>query len=242
MIGSRVEVRGPDATDPWNEAIVEEKKVDGGVCKVRVTIHPPKHPLRAVSLGNVLDTTIWNPPKFDSKGDLQNAFAQLWERSHTVTEAEVKKSYQGRCVGYFVSHAWKDDGQRKVAMLREFLCLDYLMGQLIVISIIMTIFLVPLGLAVVSYLPGFPFWGPCLVPTSVLVLVTLWVQGSLCGCVPSRLAPWAFSSSTLWLDKCCVCQKTPETIEQGVKGFKRFLGHCDKLVVFASPTYFTRLW
>ena len=37
-------------------------------------------------------------------------------------------------------------------------------------------------------------------------------------------------------------QKTPETIKAGVALFPHFLAHCDGLIAFASPSYFSRLW
>ena len=144
-----------------------------------------------------------------------------------------------------MSHAWKDKGkkgERKVEMLIEFLCLDALLGQLSVISLVLSVFTLPLGLAVTSYVPSFPFWSLCLVPLAVFLFVTGWTVASLHRWIRSTAAPWAFSSTTLWLDKCCICQETPETIGAGVASFKRFLCKCDKLVVFASEEYFHRLW
>lgn len=60
--------------------------------------------------------------------------------------------------------------------------------------------------------------------------------------VPARLSPWAFQSTTLYLDKCCVSQRDDETKAAGVAGFGRFLGQCEGMIAFVSETYFTRLW
>jgi len=48
--------------------------------------------------------------------------------------------------------------------------------------------------------------------------------------------PWALYSSTLWLDKTCVRQNTPETIAAGTKSFARFLSQCDQMIAFLGPS------
>jgi hypothetical protein len=47
------------------------------------------------------------------------------------------------------------------------------------------------------------------------VVATLlgWVVLSVASVIPSRLAPWASSSTLLWVDKCCINQESPETIK-----------------------------
>merc|ERR1719320_1302544 len=60
--------------------------------------------------------------------------------------------------------------------------------------------------------------------------------------IPSKLAPWSFSRQTVWLDKCCIDQSTPDTINAGAYSFKRFLNNCDGMVAFVSKTYFSRIW
>ena len=69
-----------------------------------------------------------------------------------------------------------------------------------------------------------------------------WVALSNAGWIASRRAPWALYTTTLWLDKCCVLQDTPETISAGVAGFSRFLGNCNGMIAFVSASYFQRLW
>jgi len=192
-----------------------------------------EHPLRGVSLGNVLELGIWEqvPSFFKAEADRDAVFSRLWGRSHP-----------SKVVTAFVSHAWKNDGRRKVQMLREFLCLNQLLGQSSVVCLVLAVFMLPLGLAITSYVPAIPFWLLSLVPLAMLATVLAWMYTSIHGCVASRFAPWAFASSTLWLDKCCICQRTPSTVQAGVNGFKKFLLQCDQLIVFASPEYFTRLW
>jgi hypothetical protein len=50
---------------------------------------------------------------------------------------------------------------------------------------------------------------------SLQVVATLlgWVVLSVASVIPSRLAPWASSSTLLWVDKCCINQESPETIK-----------------------------
>ena len=44
-----------------------------------------------------------------------------------------------------VSHAWQDGHERKVQMLRSFLCRDALLAQTTVPSLLLAVFLLPLG-------------------------------------------------------------------------------------------------
>ena len=174
-----------------------------------------------------------------------------WERSETVD-----------LCSFFVSHAWMDEKShpgKKVSMLRSFLCVQSLVARLLVAFGLVAVFLVPLGWAVAaitleaaasgggaarSLFRGhvFGWWWPSAIVLSALAVLLLWIALSLCGVVPSQRAPWALSSTTLWLDKCCVLQDTDETKASGVKSFKRFLGKCDCMIAFVSDSYFKRLW
>ena len=141
-----------------------------------------------------------------------------------------------------VSHAWQDGHERKVQMLRAFLCLDALLAQTTVVALLLAVFLLPLGTGVNAWVPGFPFWAPSLLPLALLVLVLIWVELSRAGAVPHAWRPWALSPRTIWLDKCCIDQSSPEMIAAGTSSFGTFLADCDNMVAFVSPTYFTRLW
>jgi hypothetical protein len=181
-----------------------------------------------------------------SSATLDRENAQLWARSEDVE----------RC-GYFVSHAWDDeDAERhpgkKVQLMRAFLCLQRLCAQLTVSFGLVAVFLVPLGFALASITASmredfgtsfvFPWWAPLLIALSTLGVLLGWAALSAQGHVPARLAPWRYSGTTLFLDKCCVLQDTAETRAAGVAGFARFLAHCDGMIVFTSPKYFERLW
>ena len=88
----------------------------------------------------------------------------------------------------------------------------------------------------------FIWWIVPAVPMGFLVFELLWVLLSLINLIPSALAPWALSTTTLWIDKLCIDQTSDETKMAGVAGFPIFLGKCDKMVALISANYFSRLW
>ena len=67
-----------------------------------------------------------------------------------------------------MSHAWQDGHERKVQMLRSFLCRDALLAQITVPSLLLAVFLLPLGTGIYAWLPWFPWWAPSLLPLAVL--------------------------------------------------------------------------
>ena len=152
-------------------------------------------------------------------------------------------------------------------MLRSFLCRDALLAQITVPSLLLAVFLLPLGTGIYAWLPWFPWWAPSLLPLAVLALVYLWVALSSAGAMPRAWRPWAMSPRTIWLgtplcptplspamrarlltrgcrdaDKCCIDQSSPEMIAAGVSSFGAFLARCENMVAFTSPNYFSRLW
>ena len=141
-----------------------------------------------------------------------------------------------------VSHAWQDGHKRKVQMLRAFLCLDALLAQTAVAAVLLAAFLFPLGAGISAWVHWFPWWGPSMLPLALLALMLLWVALSHLGAMPRAWRPWARSPRTIWLDKCCIDQSSPEMIAAGTSSFGIFLADCDNMVAFASSTYFSRLW
>ena len=127
-------------------------------------------------------------------------------------------------------------------MLREFLCLQSLLGRLLVVAPMLAIFLVPLGLGIKTLVPAFPWWALCVIPLGAMALILLYVGLSMLDLVPPHTTPWALTPTRLWLDRCCLDPSTPETIEAGVASFPRFLDSCDMMVAFVSPEYFRSLW
>ena len=127
-------------------------------------------------------------------------------------------------------------------MLRAFLCLDALLAQTAVAAVLLAAFLIPLGAGIAAWVHWFPWWGPSMLPLALLALVLLWVALSHLGAMPRAWRPWARSPRTIWLDKCCIDQSSPEMIAAGTSSFGIFLADCDNMVAFASSTYFSRLW
>ena len=188
-----------------------------------------EHPMRASRLVFGLMATIWTtvPSFFGTKVEGTN-----FDLSH---DAE-------RCT-YFVSHSWRDSGRKKLQMLREFLCLQAMLGRALVVLPLTACFFIPLGFALESSpWVGAPWWILPAIPAGVLALLLLWMLLSVMGCMPANAVPWAFSTKTLWIDKLCIDQSTPETTAAGVAGFSRFLSKCDRMVALISTSYFSRLW
>ena len=80
---------------------------------------------------------------------------------------EYQLSYEATRCSYFVSHSWRDNGRRKVAMLREFLFLQALIGRMMVICLVLAAFLMPFGFAIVGFFPDdLPPW-VAYVPTAI---------------------------------------------------------------------------
>ena len=127
-------------------------------------------------------------------------------------------------------------------MLRAFLCLDALLAQTAVAAVLLAAFLIPLGAGIAAWVHWFPWWGPSMLPLALLALVLLWVALSHLGAMPRAWRPWARSPRTIWLDKCCIDQSSPEMIAAGTSSFGIFLADCDNMVAFTSSTYFSRLW
>ena len=186
--------------------------------------------MRAIPLAAALEPGLWlTKPSFFGR---------------RVTGTNYDKSIAVPRASYFISHAWVDDSARKVEMLQHFLCVHGLIGRAGITLTILAIFFFPLGLAIASEVPGFPAWLPSVILWGVLVLLLLWVWlATTCSSgVPVKARPWSWSRQTLWLDKCCINQATPETVQSGVSRFDYFLGCCDGMVAFVSPAYFSRLW
>ena len=186
--------------------------------------------MRAIPLAAALELGLWlTKPSFFGR---------------RVTGTNYDKSIAVPRASYFISHAWNDDSEHKVEMLQYFLCVHDLLGRAGITLTILALFFFPLGLAIASEVPGFPVWLPSIILWGLLFLLVLWVWlATTCSSgVPVKARPWSWSRQTLWLDKCCINQATPETVQSGVSRFDYFLGCCDGMVAFVSPAYFSRLW
>ena len=144
------------------------------------------HPMRAVMLSAAL------------AGDLWGTVPSFFGRRVTGTAYEQSKTV-ARC-DYFVSHSWSDDGARKVAMLREFLCLQTLLGRLLVVAPMMAFAMAAPGFALASISGSLPWWTISAVPMAVVLLIITWVLLATMEAIPSCYAPWALSRGTLWIE------------------------------------------
>ena len=212
-----------------------------------------QHPMRAMPLVNVLRTSLWTT--------VPNFFGA--QPAPAADEYNLSASAE-RC-SYFVSHAWKEpekNNAKKVSMMRLFLCVQPLVAHLLVSFLLIAAFLLPLGLAVGAEVNPrdadghAALWsGPLpahlfsLLALGMLFSLLLWIGLAQYSIVPSRLSPWALSSTTLWLDKCCIDQavgkpkiEKGKIIGAGTSSFKRYLGQCDGMIAFVSAAYFSRLW
>ena len=116
-----------------------------------------------------------------------------------ATGTNFDLSYEADRCTYFVSHSWRDHGRRKVAMLREFLFLQTLVGRMLVICLVLATFLLPFGFALLGFFPDdLPWWAayvPSAIPIGLLVLTLLWIPLSMLSLLPGRLTPWALKTS-----------------------------------------------
>jgi len=84
-----------------------------------------------------------------------------------------------------------------------------------------------------------------LVPIVVLVLSLLWFALAAQRCLPTKGTPAFLSEqlnggTTVWVDKTCADQhNVAGFLEQGIDFF---MLRCDRMVAFASKSYFTRAW
>ena len=160
----------------------------------------------------------------------------------TGTSYELSRDAGGSRCSFFLSHSWRDSGTRKVRMLREFLCVQALLANLVVVGGIFSLVVLPLGLGIHEMAPDFPWWAPPAAVGSVVIALLLWVALACANVVPSSHAPWALLKTTLWLDKTGIDQSSPEMIASGVAGFERYLKGCNRMCALVSETYFSRLW
>ena len=186
------------------------------------------HPMCGVLLSQALRPEVWaSRPSFLGR---------------TVQRSHYELSYNVAAVSYFVSHAWPDNGARKLSMLREFLFLQEFCGKLIAALPLLAVFLVPTGFGVSSLVPSFAWWLPSMMPLGLLAMLMAWVMIASFDLLPQWMTPWAHSATLLWLDTCCLDQSSPTSIAAGFAALKDFLRQSERMVAFVSPQYFRRLW
>ena len=180
------------------------------------------HPFRAVPLSVALTSNLlWAQGKqrwMDS--------TPMYDLSETCSSAT-----------HFISHSWGDDGGRKVALLREFLCLQPLLVSLFVATPIFCILFMPLGMAVHAACPGqgVPWWAFSTVPFLCLLLVLSWVAASEAAILPVWLTPWAVQRETIWLENACVDVGRVNAMMRA--GFSSYIDRCDKMIAFGKRVH-----
>ena len=220
----------PSADGSAETTLLEQlSRADDGVGVGQLSLHDApaapdfSHPMRAVPLQVALD-------------------ARRWRDADPNNSNKYELSVDQDVADWIVSHSPRDDDSSKVTMLRDFLCLHDVVGQLVVTLVLLAVFLCPLGFAIESQRPSFPWWVPSAVPLALLLLALTWLQLSIAGWLPPGAAPWSFSPQTLWLDVFCVDRSTPATSLADLRDFDSFLASCNGMVAFASERYFASLW
>lgn len=74
-------------------------------------------------------------------------------------------------------------------------------ARLLVAGLLLVLILGLCGLAVEEVAPRFPSWTLFAAAGTVVATLLGWVGLSVASVLPSRFAPWASSSTLLWIDK-----------------------------------------
>lgn len=189
-----------------------------------------RHPMRGVTLQTALSASLWDANQGTFFG------------SSRIGTFSYHQSFDTERIDFYVSHAWSDQPGRKIDMLRGFLCIHTLLGRACVMLPILAAFLIPLGFGIHVIWAPFPPYAPSLAIVGLFVLLSIWVALAMTDVLPATATPWALSSTVVWLDRCCLCQDTPDTISAGIDELDTFLGRADGMIAFVSPDYFCRLW
>jgi len=203
---------------------------------------PPPHPLQAVPLSAALWPAVWRkqgqtPSTAPASG---NGFFAFTAESFFSLSRNVEH------FTYFISHSWADDNSRKMHMLRFMLSTAHIGSSLVVTCSVLALAFTPVGYSIEQVFPAIRWWYMLIAPVVVLIVGLLWlfvscVDSLLGGAHPSHsYAPWALSSATAWIDKCCVDQDNVRGFLEG--GLSNALLNADVMVVLIGPTYWTRLW
>ena len=129
--------------------------------------------MRGVPLAAALRLPLWvTVPSFFGR----RVQGTDWDSSRTVAR-----------VDWFVSHSWRDDGGRKVAMLRELCFLQAFVARLLMVGLLLVLLLALCGLAIEDAAPRFPSWTLFAAAGTVLATLLGWVLLSVASVVPSRL-------------------------------------------------------
>jgi hypothetical protein len=170
----------------------------------------------------------------------------LWrgERLYELSRASARAKY-------FISHHRGDPGGFKGSMLRDFIFVQPLVTRMLLCLPMLSLILLPLGVAYCSIIDGPPMIYfaivplprvvlPSTVPLIALVLLLVWIAFSSLGCLPIRYTPWNSADEALWMENACADESRVAAMLK--EGFDTYLSSCDKMIAFVSPEYFSRLW
>ena len=94
--------------------------------------------MRAVQLGKILKYDLWKTADFTKTSE-----AMRLEATNNWNLGKDRET-----CSTFVSHAWQDNGVRKVDMMRSFLSVQKLVARLLVCCVLLALFCIPLFSAV----------------------------------------------------------------------------------------------
>lgn len=188
-------------------------------------------PLHGVAFRHAIDTRLWLSQDSTCREDCEHGGCS-YALSSPVAFCD-----------FFISHRWSDDARSKVELMRRFAFLLPFYGTCAAFSLVTTVMVVPGGLALESVTGGaLPWWSVSLCCAGGGAAAALWALASDAGVVPGALAPWALTSKTFWLDKCCIDQSSEAARKAGIAHLGDSLHRSRNLLVLFSPMYLTRLW
>jgi len=143
---------------------------------------------------------------------------------------------------YFVSHAHADGAGRKAGMLLEFLCLHAFYARTLTVGAALAAFLLPMGFALRDFVPSFHAGALSAAVGAAVGLLMAWSILSLVGLVPAPLTPWSLSAVTLFVDSFSIRRDTDASTQEAAACIGLYVRRCRRMVAFASPSFWGRLW
>jgi len=128
-----------------------------------------------------------------------------------------------------------------VALLRGYLCLQQLVAGLSIVLLLLSLFLLPLGLALNGLMPWLPFWCPAALPLAALAVAAGWIACSCAGVAPCRWLPWTHSKVTVWIDRACLDSSAGASVLT-TEQLDHIILKSESVIALVSGEYFRRLW
>jgi len=140
---------------------------------------------------------------------------------------------------YFLSYVRGIQGEMQaIPMVNDFVFVHTFSSHVTAVSVIIGLFMIPLGAAITSEAPFIPFWLLGALVGILLVFFWIWVLlAKYTLLVPQRIRPLALSKHTLWIDRYC--------IDHSSLAGMCSIGHCiaksNNMIAVVSDEYFTNL-